>query len=531
MRLFKTFVPFVLAGLVAFSGCQDLSVTNQNDPNRERALSQPGDIETLIQGTFRTYYYASEDYEPTFALSVAADEQSSSWGNFGMQDMGSEPRTTYNNDPSYGYSAVAEIPFTNSYAAISAALDGLGAIEGGLEINNPDQTARAKAFGEFVIGLAHANIAVNFDQGFIVDEVPTGQFDAENPPFEIVPYTDVWTNGALPYLNQAISTAESASFSSIPSGWMGATEFSRDEFIAIIRMYRAHYRAAMARNSQERQSVDWQQVLNDVDAGYTEMVDDVFAINDPQENWFSGWRYYGKDPVWTRADYKTIGPADKSGNYDDWLNSDLSQRFPIDITTDDRRITGAGDSETPQEQSDGKYFAYAGASFFPSDRGIYHYSNYAYLNRNPGPRYSYAQGNEKWIVTPATMRLLKAEALLHLDPVANKPEVVDIINQTRVQVGELPAAQVTDPTGTMGDSQNPIRTDGATVWSMLKHEKRMESFGTLSGLAFYDKRGWGDLVNGTPFHLPIPGAELELLREAIYTTGTVGNNGKADRTE
>lgn len=527
MRFFKNFVPLVLAVLVALGGCEDLAVENQNNPDRERALTQPGDIETLIQGTFRTYYYSQENFEPSFALSVAADEQSSSWGNFGMQDMGSEPREPYNNDPSYTYSDVAEVPFTNSYSAVSAALDGIAVIEDGMIIGDEAQTQRAKAFAEMVAGLAHANVAVNFDQGFVVDNVPEveGTFDPDDAPFEIVDYQTVWEDGALPFLNSAISTAENSTFSSIPSGWMGATEFSREEFIAIVKMYRAHYRAAMARNPQERQSVAWQQVIDDIDEGYTEVTDEVFKINDPQENWFSGFRYYGKDFIWTRADYKTVGPADESGNYQDWLDSDLSERFPFDITTDDRRITGDGDEETPQEEAEGKYFYYAGASFFPSDRGIYHYSNYAY-SRNDDTRYNYAGGNEKWIITPETMRLLKAEALLHLDPVGNKNEVVDLINESRVQIGELEPALPIDDTGSMSDPQNPNRNDGATVWSMLKHEKRMESFATISGLAFYDKRGWGDLVTGTPFHLPIPGSELQLLEEAIYTTETVGNSGK-----
>lgn len=524
MRLFKIFVPLMLAGLVAMSGCEDLAVQNQNDPDRERALTQPDDIETLIQGTFRTYYYAGESFDPTLALSVAADEQSSSWGNFGMQDMGSEPREPYNNDPSYTYSSVAETPFTNSFSAISSALDGLTVIEDGMVIGDADQTARAKAFAEMVIGLAHANVAVTFDQGFVIDEVPEveGTFDPQNAPFEVVGYQEVWENGALSFLNRAIQTAEGANFSSIPSGWMGAMEFSRDEFISIIKMYRAHYRAAMARNPQERQSVDWAQVESDVDEGYTELTGEPFKINDPQENWFSGMRYYGKDFIWTRADYRTVGPADKSGNYQDWQNSDLSERFPFDITTDDRRITGEGDSETPQEEAAGKYFYYAGASFFPSDRGIYHYSNYAY-QRNNGTRYNYAGGNEKWIITPETMRLLKAEALLHQDPVANKNEVVNIINESRVQIGEMVPAQPMDPTGSMSDAQNPRRDDGATVWSMLKHEKRMEGFATINGLAFFDKRGWGDLVGGTPYELPIPGSELQLLEKAIYTSGTVGD--------
>src|SRR6056297_2079135 len=115
----------IAASLLLMSGCQDLNVTNTNEPDRERALSSPADLETLIKGTYRTFYFAGEGYEPNFALSVSADELSSSWGNFGMQDLGSEPRTPYNNDPSYSYSAVAEVPFSDAYSAISAAVEGL----------------------------------------------------------------------------------------------------------------------------------------------------------------------------------------------------------------------------------------------------------------------------------------------------------------------------------------------------------------------------------------------------------------------
>jgi hypothetical protein len=81
----------------------------------------------------------------------------------------------------------------------------------------------------------------------------------------------------------------------------------------------------------------------------------------------------------------------------------------------------------------------------------------------------------------------------------------------------------------MSDAQDPIKGadgDGATLWSMLKHEKRMEAFGTLCGIAFYDDRGWGDLVEGTPVDLPIPGSELLILEEAIYTTDVVGGTNK-----
>jgi hypothetical protein len=477
-------------------------------------------VETLISGAFRTYYYAGDSYYPSFAFSVAADELSASWGNFGMQDFGSEPRVPFNNDPSYNYSAVAETPWYNSYSAISAALDGLTAISDGLVIGDQARTQRAKAFAEFVIGLSHAHIAMVFDKGFVVTEVPEGTFDPENLPFEMVSYQEVF-QGALTYFDQAIQTAENSSFSEIPSGWMGETTFTKDEFIGLIKTYRAHFRASLPRSPEERASVDWQAVISDIDAGYTEMTGD-FIINDPQENWFSGFRYYGKNSGWTRVDYRTIGPADLSGNYQDWLNSDLNSRLPFDVTTDDRRITGA----TNDPQSDGKYIHYAGAAPFPQDRGIYHYSNYVYY-RNPGTFENYAQGNQKWLILQSTMRLLKAEALLHMDPVANKAEVVDIINETRVTNGELSPAAITDAVGSMSDPQNAL--DGASLWSKLKHEKRIESFATTTGLAYYDKRGWGDLVSGTPVHLPIPGQELQLLQQAIYTTGS-NTNGDSPKS-
>ena len=38
-----------------------------------------------------------------------------------------------------------------------------------------------------------------------------------------------------------------------------------------------------------------------------------------------------------------------------------------------------------------------------------------------------------------------------------------------------------------------------------------------------NRRGWGDLVSGTPEHLAIPGKELEILLMDNYTFGGVAN--------
>ena len=516
----------LLLGLTAFlmiSGCEDLNVANNNSPDRERALSSPEDVETLIKGTYRTFYYAGESYEPNFALSVSADELSSSWGNFGMQDLGSEPRTPYNNDPSYSYSAVAEVPFSNAYSAISAAVEGLKAVqESGL--STPEATARAEAFAQFVIGAGHAHVAAVFDKGFVVDKVPpSAAFDPNNPPFEIQNNDAVFQAG-LSYLDQAIQTAEGASFSTIPSGWMGAGSFTRQEFIGIMKTYRAHYRAAVARTPQERANVDWQSVVDDIEDGYTAMSggQDFRLEDSADELWFSGIRYYGKSSGWTRVDQRTLGPADTTDAYENWLASDLNSRTPFEIQTPDKRITGNTVSD------DGTYFYRSGNAPFPQARGIYHYGYMQYW-RNYATFGGYATGNEKIMLTEETMNLLKAEALLHLNAQANKQDIVDLLNESRVGNGDLQPATANDPVGSMSDAQDPIKGadgDGASLWSMLKHEKRMESFGTLCGIAFYDDRSWGDLVEGTPQDLPIPGSELLILEEAIYTSDVVGGTNK-----
>jgi hypothetical protein len=51
------------------------------------------------------------------------------------------------------------------------------------------------------------------------------------------------------------------------------------------------------------------------------------------------------------------------------------------------------------------------------------------------------------------------------------------------------------------------------------YEKELECYHTAGGLAFFDDRGWGELVPGTAIHFPVPGTELLTLLMDIYTFG------------
>jgi hypothetical protein len=110
------------------------------------------------------------------------------------------------------------------------------------------------------------------------------------------------------------------------------------------------------------------------------------------------------------------------------------------------------------------------------------------------------------------MDLLQAEALYRL----GLPGVADLVNRTRVDRGGLTPATDVDP----------------HLFDMLAYEKRIETFYTGEGIAFFDRRGWGDpistdefghgLVQGTLFHFPVPGRELERLGLPYYTFGGEG---------
>src|SRR5690625_753400 len=127
-RFVKTtlFVALVAVGL---AGCQELTVPNLNNPERERVLSEPQDVEALIAGTWTQVWalWQGGNY-PALQLSAIADEFTTTHENWGGWTLSSEPRTRFDNHPEYTYSALAENPYYNTYDALASVHDGLEAI-------------------------------------------------------------------------------------------------------------------------------------------------------------------------------------------------------------------------------------------------------------------------------------------------------------------------------------------------------------------------------------------------------------------
>jgi hypothetical protein len=520
---------FGLAVVLALglSACQDLTVENLNNPDRTKALASPADVEKLASDTFTNYWAANQYSASSMNWSTVADEISSSWANWGMRDMSSEPRIAWNNDPAYNREEFTEAPWFGAYRCISNASDALIAVEGNEAVFESDgvDTNRLKAFSKFNLALCLGTLGMRFDRAFIVDEttdleaVALGQVD-----LDLAPYTEVIAK-AVSKLDEAIAIASANTFTiTADDDWIYGLDVTNTDLVRLANSFAARFLANSARTPEERAAVDWGEVIRRVDSGITQSFSPIGDDNGDIREWDS-MKFFGQNhTTWARADYRSVGPADESGGYASWLATPVQQRNVYDgYSSSDRRITGAGG---PTDS--GSYFRYVGvAGPFPSARGTYHYATHTH-NRFLAYNQNNANGPMNHM-EKAEMDLYKAEGLLRTG--GSTATVAQLINTTRVANGELPPA--TGATAAGGPSDGSWKNTGihlnGTLWGYLEHEFRMETFATAGGLAYTTDRGWGDLVQGTPIHYPVPGAELETLALDNYTFGGVGGDGGAPK--
>jgi len=88
MRISKRIPEIVgLVALVFVAGCDSLNISNPNDPDRRRALSDPNSIPSIAVGAFQTWYLTTqggfgEDQYPALTISVMARSHVAMWNNF-----------------------------------------------------------------------------------------------------------------------------------------------------------------------------------------------------------------------------------------------------------------------------------------------------------------------------------------------------------------------------------------------------------------------------------------------------------------
>jgi hypothetical protein len=497
--------------------CENLALPNTNQPDQARVIADAGEVETLVAGSYLTLFQGYT-YQTDLMLSTVAFQHSSMACCFGMVQMSRIPREPINNTTSDAYAATYQEIWYHSYAAIKAAVDGLNATNPSNpqsfeiidEESGADNTPRARAWARFVQGLGHGLLALTYDQAIVYDQ-------GDDPTtLALAPYDDVMKE-ALAMLDSAAAIAAANDFT-IPASWFGNVGMTKAQFLKTINGYQAQLHAGVARNPTERNAVNWAAVIADVDASFqcaATSCENLTIDADPNV-WIHGSHYYMgfaiESGAWAQTSYFINGMADQSGAYQAWLAKNPFNRTPFLIQTTDKRFPQGGNA-TAQAQNPGTYIRYGGTrGHVRPDRGTWRWSLYRDYRLDGTP------GNQgaSVMMSGRDLRLLKAEGLLRT---GNLSGAADIVNETRVPnaLGPTNAAGL-NPTCT------PRLPNGScgNLLEMLKWEKRMESYFYSFAGAFTDSRGWGDLYEGTPIHLPVPARELQVLGMPLYTFGGPG---------
>lgn len=497
------------AVLFPLGACLDLSVTNPNEPERERALSQAADVAALIRSQFHTYWDVvqggiGDEGSPGAALDGAAEVEASNSANDGTWDMGMIPPTPIVNEVGYRWGSWSRTPWLTMNRGLSALRSALQAIEERNLTDDLVEPARVQAFARFMQGLFHGYIALMYDRGFILDET------VDPVTTELQPY-DVVMQAARGYLAEARSIAEANDFT-LPDGWLGPSSYTSEDLVRLTHSYEARFMTAVARSPEERAAVAWEEVLSHVAQGVVE--DFGVNLDGPGGVWSSP--YKSRSGRGTSIYLTLLGPADQSGAYIAWENTPGPDREPFLIDTDDRRITDG----TPTDA--GKYVEHR--NFFNNQRarGTWFLSNYSpmWFRNISDTDFGFAPE-----ITVEEMEFLTAEAHIRLN---NPDAALPLINDRRVEEGELTGATLA---GVSGDrcvprAVGPLTkasglSEGACgdLMTTLIYEKRLELFELTAGLSFFDARGWGILRTGRPIHIPIPMEDLQVLGISHYTFG------------
>jgi hypothetical protein len=516
----------IVASLLLFgaAGCADLDVTNPNHPPRDVVAGEapsPEDLESLIGGSFRTWYQGHVNPDgPWLFLSTAAFEHSATAANFAMVDRSWIPRSPFPDSPGDPQSAI-KILWDTGYRALAGINDGMLGLGDVTEIDgSAARLQRARAFSAFVEGLVYGTFAQSFDQAVILPEGFV--YDQERPVGDQmpdpVPYTQV-RDVAFERFQRAIDIAEANDFT-IPASWM-SVEVTSAQLARLAHSYRARFRAETIRGPEDANDASiWQAVLDDIASGLqgaentSAGVGGAFVMQLAAPNWFNYSVYYPNAfwGAWGKTPYPTWGMADQSGNYQEWMNTfPWLIRTPFLIVTPDERFP-QGSTPADQAANPGMYVLYNPGGQANEERGVWRHSHY--VDDRWWWRSTAGFSGPHPMLTQREMRLLEAEAHYRL---GNEGAAADLINVTRVGHGNLSPANAA---GT-NDSCVPRLPDGTCgdLLEQLKWEKRVETYHERFGGFYWDSRRWGDLAEGSFIHFPMPLAELAAMGVPFYTHG------------
>lgn len=503
----------LVASMVLSAGaCMDLDVVDPNSLGNETVFTSAANTESALIGAWKAYTDGMRGTCPSLPLDVYANVMTVASATY--LEYAQEPRIPINNRDNlncltrylFGYYSEASAAAREAFIGITSN----NLIFGAQTTQFPqgrDADSR-KIFARFLVGAAQLKLALIMDSAYVTDTISPGF----NQTVDNLSHWSAVLTSAKAQLNAAIAESRKAADFTLPALFINGRTITRDELVRI--MYAMLVRADVysPRTPQQRAAVNWAAVLARLDSSITR---DFGYVADPAvAQTASTYITNSFNQATLRLSNRYVGPADTSQNYQNWLNQTVAARNSIQIFTPDRRISNT--TLTTPINGIGRInrvtTTMGSAANGPYLTSQYRHVKYLNVAADSGSRTFVP------LITLAEMNLIRAEALIRLGRLT---EAATIINQTRVPAGLLPATATGAPAIANGRGCVPRNDNGdcGSLLDALMYEKRMEVFPTEADIHYYDARGWGRLVPGTPLHIPVPGRELITRKLGWYTFG------------
>ena len=542
----------LLAGAI---GCPTLDIVNRNAPERERAFSDPQTVKAAAAGSIKSYINTRVWYEPALApFSTMADVHTFSWNNWQSRYYSSygvecTMRCGWANETTHPRYEPIPLWWYGMYSVISSANDVLFAIrQSATPPDLGDDLGWVETMAQLAQGVAHALVALTYDQGFVVTE------ESDPATLQLVSRTEM-RDAALAQLDQAATLAAAANFSIAPNTLFGLPSgptYTGAQVAKMARSFQAELLALFARTSTENIQTNWAQVVTYASQGISSGTPFDLAVfsSDRQttEDFFSGVEQWGNDYGTTRIDTRVARllsttqadpwpggagnpqPADANGN-------PIGGVYGVDKRLGDGCFLAGntiGDGECPATANSGTDFIWDPSTYFPASRGQWHQSNIGYIRYHclvgffpdcPSP------AGEFLVLSRHLNDLLWAEGLIRSTNSVSQV-AADRINASRVTRGGL--APITTATSVNNALAAIFYEWHVELVSMSADHwfngRRLTKTSLVSagpnpwatGQQTYEPEGsyvWNPLWGHSPRSMPIPAKDLALLALELYSFG------------
>lgn len=501
----------LLVVIVLGTSCEELDVENTYLPDKERVLSDPADLKSLVLGQYHAYFSTIKTYNVGMTAHVAADHTTLSAGNFAWRDMSWEPRRAWNNDPAYSEADVTEVVYNGLSSIISIVNDAIVLINNGMEVGeNGSENEMVLASCYLIRGMCIGQLGLTFDKAMVskTEKAPNGDIESYLVSLDFTPWYEVLEE-AIADLQKVVDLTESASFN-LPENTVNGMVFTSKYIAQLANSYAARFLTLGARTKAQNTDLSWSteyswaDVLNFAKDGIK--VD--FAPVGNGLPWDGGSWYdlnikYLRQPGWGRVDMRIINMIDPNQpvRYPTNASGYATSEPPNGgrVITNDKRFT--------------QDFEYLPANDFRPERGGWHFSHYRH-SRYDDPATTSEEGlfMGESIGPLRELRvweneLMKAEAMVRT---GKHNLAIDILNNEenpRKKRGDLPS---------VSDNEDEIL-------NAIFYERFTELMHNGYLISFCDTRRNDDLQYGTPLHFPVPGKELLTLGREVYTFGGVEN--------